>query len=331
MPNQSLILTQKSGKDLSKLQKQFNANIKKINELKQRLQNDEVVLRQIINRIQSEIIPLEQKHNKKLVELVYVFDKHYDDSFFKKKERQKIADFILNKSYELIDKLGIEDLKYIHDKYAFQPYDSINNPELSIFENKEATSENPKGQAKTEEPKAKSAKQIEKEEKLREAAKNSTKATRSIYTDLVKAFHPDREQDETERERKTEIMKRITQAYEKEDLFELLRLKSELQTPESQSFSLAEEHLKHYNKILLEQIASLENSLTEIQKQASVSMGSSNLFKKFGGDEIMMQIKFSQEINSLKKGIRALESNIFQFRNREIMRAFLKDYVFLQF
>ena len=82
MSHQSLILTQKVGKDLSKLQKQFNANVKKINELKQRLKDDEAQLRTIITCIQSDIVPAEQKHLEKITELVYVFDKHHDDSFF---------------------------------------------------------------------------------------------------------------------------------------------------------------------------------------------------------------------------------------------------------
>ena len=89
MSHQSLIITQKSAKDLSKLQKQFNANVKKINELKQRLADDTEQIKTIVNRIQTEVIPFEKKHNQKIVELIYVFDKHYEDAFFKKKEKEK--------------------------------------------------------------------------------------------------------------------------------------------------------------------------------------------------------------------------------------------------
>ena len=110
MSHKALIITQKSEKDLSKLQKQFNANVKKINELKQRLKDDGEQLRKIVTRIQSDIIPTEHKHFEKITELVFVFDKHHDDPFFKKKEKAKIADFIINKSHELIETTGNEDL-----------------------------------------------------------------------------------------------------------------------------------------------------------------------------------------------------------------------------
>ena len=125
MSHKALIITQKSEKDLSKLQKQFNANVKKINELKQRLKDDETALRLIVTRIQSDIIPVEHKHFEKIAELVFVFDKHHDDPFFKKKEKAKIADFIINKSQELIETTGNEALKTLYDKYADEPFDEM--------------------------------------------------------------------------------------------------------------------------------------------------------------------------------------------------------------
>jgi hypothetical protein len=356
MSHQSLILTQKAGKDLSKLQKQFNANVKKINELKQQLKDDEITLRQIITRIQSDIIPVEQKHFEKITELVYVFDKHHDDSFFKKKEKEKISDFIVNKSQELIQATGNEDLKALYDKYADESFDEMDaeaenataemmkNMMSSMFgvefdddadvsdphkmqEYMEQKMEERRAEAEAKKAtKKKTAKQIEKEEKIKEEAKNISKAARSIYTDLVKAFHPDRERDESERLRKTEIMKRVTQAYEKDDLFELLRLKIELQGSDIESLTMADEQLKYYNKILKEQVRELEESLWQLRMQASGPMGGDDLFMKFGGDEKTMNSKFTRQINKLKKNIKMVEEDILELRIKENMRKFLKEY-----
>ena len=121
-------------------------------------------------------------------------------------------------------------------------------------------------------------------------------------------------------------MKLVTQAYEKDDLFELLRLKIELQNSDIESITMADEQLKYYNKILKEQVAELERNLWEIRKQASTSMQDTNLFTKFGGDEKTMKIKFSYEINRLRRNTKELEQNIAVLRGQESMRRFLKDF-----
>ena len=357
MLHESLILTQKSGKDLSKLQKQFNANVKKINDLKQKLVEEETALRHIMTRIQADIMPLQDKHNGALVEMVYVFDKHHDDAFFKKKEKAKIADFIVTKSQELIMELGHDELKPIYDKYADESFDTMNaeaesataemmksmmqsmfgveidddadvsDPQKMQAYVAQKMAEKQEAAEARQATKKKTAKQMEREEKAKEETKNISKAARSIYTDLVKAFHPDRELDEVERDRKTEIMKRVTEAYGNDDLFELLRLKIELQGTDIEAMALADEQLKYYNKILKEQINELEQSRWQLQMQASGGpMGGQDLFARFGGDEKTMKGKFTREMNRLKKQTQALERDIDELKIKENMRMFLKSY-----
>ena len=354
MLHKALIITQKSEKDLSKLQKQFNTNVKKINELKQRLKDDGEQLRKIITRVQSDIIPTEHKHFEKIIELVFVFDKHHDDPFFKKKEKAKIADFIVNKSHELIEITGNEELKVLYEKYTNESFDEMDaeaenataemmkNMMSSMFgvdfeedadvsdpqkmqEYMERKMEEKQAEAKKSKKK-KTDKQIEKEEKMKEEANNISKAARSIYTDLVKAFHPDRERDETERDRKTEIMKKVTQAYEDDDLFELLRLKIELQGADIESLTMADEQLKYYNKILKEQVRELEESLWQLRMQGSGPMGGEDLLSRFGGDEKSMKAKITRQVNKLKNNIKMVEQDIIALGVKENMRGFLKDY-----
>lgn len=356
MSHQGLVITLKSDKDLSKLQKQFNANVKKINELKQQLEDDEASLRLIVTRIQSEIIPIEQKHFNKIAELVYVFDKHYDDPFFKKKEKAKMADFIINQSHELIENKGNQELKTIYDKYADEPFDKmdakaenataemmkdmmssmfgvefdedadVSDPKkMQEYMEKKMQEKEANAQAKKTNKK-KTDKQIEKEEKIKAEAKSISKAARSIYTDLVKAFHPDRERDETERDRKTEIMKRVTQAYEKDDLFELLRLKIELQGSDIDSLTMADEQLKYYNKILKEQVRELEENLWQLRMQSTGPTGGEDLLSRFGGDEKTMEAKIARQVNKLKNNIKMIEQDILALRIKENMRRFLKNY-----
>jgi hypothetical protein len=362
MSHQSLIITKKSDKDLSKLQKQFNSYIKKINDLKKKLVDDNEQLETIMTRVHADIGPVEIQNNQKIVELIYVFDKHYDDPFFKKKEKEKIADFIMGHVVELIEG-GFDELKPIYEKYSdddqsYDEMDAESNQQTAEmmknlmgsmfgidFEDDADVSDPQKMQEyiaqKMEEKQAqaeakratkkKTEKQLEKEAKIKEETQNISKAARSIYTDLVKEFHPDREQDETKKLYKTEIMKQVTQAYEKDDLFELLRLKIELQGSDIDSVTMADQQLKYYNKILKEQINDLEKSLWQLQTMAGSGMpmmgGGPNLFQKFGGDAKTMKAKFTREINRIKKQIKGLEEQISYLKPKENMRQYLKGYV----
>ncbi len=354
----SLILTKKAEKNLSKLQKQFNTYVQKIDELKVRLANDKVQIQQIEHFFQTEIAPLERKHTNKIVDLVYVFDKHYEDPFFKFHEKDKIAHFILEKSVELIEKAGKEELIPIFNKYndtgtyqeISEEYEkdsaetmkkmmqsfygleldkeelNINNPEelQDLFQQKLAEKQANDEAQKTSN--TKTEKQLAKEQKLKEEAKNISKTARSIYTDLVKSFHPDREKDEAERVRKTEIMKQVTAAYEKDDLFELLRLKVSLMNTDVASLTMADEQLKYFNKLLKEQINELEANLWELYNQNPLTNNGSNLLKRYGGDAKTMKMKFNKEVNQLKKSIKAIDESLFELRFKENMRHFLKVY-----
>lgn len=354
----NLILTQQPDKNLSKLQKQFNAYVQKIDELKLRLITDKQQIEIITSTIQKEVAPLEKKHLSKIADLVFVFDKHHDDPFFKRKEKEKIAHFILEKSVELIERAGVEELIPIFNKYnetgtyeeLSEEYEKKNvasikdtmryefglelsEEELNIdnaeeleelFEQKLTEKQASEEAKKT--AKQKTAKQLAKEEKLKKEANNISKSARSIYTDLVKMFHPDREQDEAERARKTEIMKEITAAYEKDDLFELLRLKIALTSTNIASLTMADEQLKYYNKLLKEQINELEASLWELHNQATITNNGSSLFQRFGGDTKTMKMKFKKTTNYLKQMINEVDRNIDVLRFKENMRRFLKDY-----
>ncbi len=66
-----------------------------------------------------------------------------------------------------------------------------------------------------------------KSKKQQEAEEAMNKPLRQIYTSLVKMLHPDSEQDEELKLKKTEVMKEVTEAYEKADLFKLLSLQME--------------------------------------------------------------------------------------------------------
>lgn len=107
----------------------------------------------------------------------------------------------------------------------------------------------------------KSKKQLEKEERMRAQLEIQIQSINAIYKKLVKTLHPDLEQDSHERVKKEELMKRVTTAYDKQDLFELLNIELEWMHTMQQSSSgitYQENQLKIYNEILKDQIKDLE-------------------------------------------------------------------------
>ena len=142
----------------------------------------------------------------------------------------------------------------------------------------------------------KSAKQLEAEARQMEAESALKKTTRQIYLDLVKHYHPDREQDETLRMQKNEWMKQITAAYEAGDQLKLLELQMTLLSERGNVFAdFDETHLKHFNKSLQDQSRELEADL-HFRKMGHPGDFMANFFHP--KEEVIKQ-RVQQELNHM--------------------------------
>ena len=85
---------------------------------------------------------------------------------------------------------------------------------------------------------------------------------REVYRKLASAMHPDRETDPDERERKTVLMQRVNHAYGQRNLLELLQLQLELEHIDASTLNtLTADRLKHYNRVLTEQLDELKQEV----------------------------------------------------------------------
>ncbi len=301
MTTSNIISIEKKGEKLSKLQTQFNSYTKKIDDLKNFITTSKTNLDFGRNLFNEKIEPVYAKMRQIDVDIVYTLDSHFDDPKASKNFKKNISYYIVEQTPTLISVTENSDkLEEIYQKHNGISYeDEVNEQrkeqedmikkmfgvdmndeeQRADFFNKTTPEDFLNGflggkqdkkstkNANHEERQAKkkTAGQIAKELKAEEEAKNVGQASRKIYTELVKQFHPDREPDEQERERKTEIMKRITAAYEKNDLFDLLKLQLEyLQIDNNHINKLADDKLKYYNKILKEQLDELQDELAEV-------------------------------------------------------------------
>jgi hypothetical protein len=105
-------------------------------------------------------------------------------------------------------------------------------------------------------------------ERKTQEAREASQSVRDIYRKLASALHPDRETDPTERQRKTSLIQRANQAYERNDLLELLTLQIETEQIDADALAgVPEARLRHYNRMLLEQAQVLD---TEVLERAAV-------------------------------------------------------------
>lgn len=105
----------------------------------------------------------------------------------------------------------------------------------------------------------KTKKQLEKESKKQAIEEMQSKSLHTIYKQLVRVLHPDLEQDSQKRAWKEELMKKLTTAYENNDLYSLLTIEMEwMNFSVGKIQSQNDEDLKIYNAILKDQIQELQ-------------------------------------------------------------------------
>ena len=343
----------------SKAQKEFNRLTKKIENTEKEIKEFKDVAEKLQQRVAREMRPLTVQLAQLQAQVVRIYDRAHDSKDFKKAEKKKLAHLIQTLAFDLIDMEGIEDLKAIYDKYDKEGYDAVNeemeqaqldmakqmasqmlgidlsdvdlkDPEKmreflqqKMQEQEAAEEERQQVAAERRAKKPKTERQQALEAKREEETRNITKSVRTLYMDLVKAFHPDREPDEAEKARKTEIMQRVTQAYEASDLLALLRLQLEFDRIDQDHLeTLADDQLRYYNKILKDQAQDLEGELYAIQERMGRMSGS-----PFGVSSTMqVEYKFNSDVRQLKKSIKDMKSDIGMFSDLSVLKLWLKDY-----
>ncbi|GAB4047556.1 hypothetical protein [Spirosoma litoris] len=362
-PQQHIIQigTKKQQAILSKSQKEFNRLIKKIETLGQSLHSLREAAQHIQQRVQTDYRPLLEQYSRFRADLVRVFDRAYERKEFTKTEKKKLVDLIQKMAFELIDVHGLDELKPIYDKYDSDGFDQTNaesdqqtadlmkemmgsmfgiqfeddvdvsDPQKmtayvqeQLAQREAAEAERRQQAADRKAKKPKTEKQQEREAKKLAEERNITKAVRTLYLDLVKAFHPDREPDEAEKARKTEIMHRVTEAYEKSDLLALLRLQLEFEhIDQSHLENLAEEQLKYYNKILRQQAQELDDEFFALQNDLSAMTGKPAFAVN---SPIALEFSLNSDIAQLKRDIKQIKADLKALAEPAVLKQWLKTY-----
>ncbi|MFI8011050.1 molecular chaperone DnaJ [Acinetobacter sp. ABJ_C4_1] len=166
------------------------------------------------------------------------------------------------------------------------------------------------------------AKQERQQQKREQAEQMATQSLKTVYLKIAAMIHPDREQDETKKEEKTELFQQASQAYEKQDLFYLLKLQLQLEQNKGLGAKeLSAEQLRFYKLALDTQSQQLEIQIAEILDSFQLAKNVkaehvhiSDVYKAVDADcaELKQQLKWEKErLKHMKKvsGVEILLEN----------------------
>ena len=330
--------------DLNKRQKEFNLLSEKIEQLDNLIPELETARDEMIRRIPTDLNPLVMEYQTFRVELVQVMDRTYEADLFRKAYLTKLSYLICENAFDLIANYGFDELKPVYNKYsetdietalllANQKIEKITDPAFLLEEEIQPEKELPENfheLPEDEQQRLKEERRAEKvQAKIQQAKQNldkqkTTKSVRTVYMDLVKAFHPDREIDENEKVRKTEIMQRVTLAYQENNLLGLLKLQIEFDCIDQDHLeNLSKNQLNYYNKVLKQQVEELETQKEVIQKEISALCG---IPFQHANSYTSSIVKFNTNVNEAKAEIKNIKQILKQWKIPSVFKTYLKTY-----
>ncbi len=194
-----------------------------------------------------------------------LFDKHSDTDFDTEQQQTRLAMKDMVEAMTGMD-LG-DDADIASDEELFKRLHAgmAAEAEAEAEAEREQTSA-----AKPQKPRRKSAAQQQREAD----AQLATQSVREIFRKLASALHPDRETDPVERAAKTTLMQKVNQAYAANDLLTLLELQLQIEQVDASHIAGAStQRLKHYNKLLAEQLAELKHEVDRVEAGFRMDFG----------------------------------------------------------
>ncbi len=345
---------------LSPAQKKFNGLIKKIGAQKKLLAEWQAGLARCQQDALTQLEPLRKALSEHQAELVLLLDQLFTRHKFTRGQQAKLAHLIRETCEELIGLHQRDDLKPLYNKYSADDFDAqtqetdalaaeflktMLEQEFGIALDDDAFDFDPRDPHGTAErlaekvrqqqeqaeaaavsrPKRKkTAKQLAKEAREHEEAAHVSKSIQAVYRQLVAALHPDREPDSAERERKTDLMQKVTVAYGNKNLLQLLELQLAVeQIDQSQLNNIAEDRLRHYNKVLQNQLDELQEEVELMEMQIG-GMLQVSPFETLTPKRIAFMLK--EDIRTVREAIARIQHDMQRFQDVRQLKKWLQGY-----
>ncbi|MGB4673153.1 MAG: molecular chaperone DnaJ [Azovibrio sp.] len=333
---------------LSKDQKAFNGLIKKIGARRARMGEWEDILPIFRQKYASDLLPLQEQCLDLQWQLARALDAAHGTKGITKGEKRKLAELIVELSEAVLAHKDHGELKELFNKHSPSDYDEdeaarlegmkamleltlgmdlgddvdMNSPEevLKRVESQfraqqEAHAEAESSRKRSRQEEARAARQEAEE-------KQQSQSIREVFRKLASALHPDREPDPAEQARKTVLMQRANEAYEKGNLLQLLELQLELEhIDQAHLAAIRPERLKHYIKILKGQLEDLDMEIQHVEEQLITDFGLPPFKALHPSDLISMLL---QDISTCQRQIAELQQQIATAADPKQLKAWLK-------
>lgn len=350
---QSVVAIEATGEQaLSPAQRQYNATLDKIEKQKAALEEWQLAHEQCQRQVAGKYEPLRQQLANEQVKLVCVFDDHLITTKLTKNQRSKLTSIIIELCEQLINETDNTELRAIYQRYVpeetcltdeeqtemdaalrsafedafgFSLDESVdvNDPDIiakHLFEQQQAN----QAQHQAQRARKKTAKQLEKEAREKAEAESAQESIQAIYRQLVKALHPDREADEAERARKTQLMQAVTVAYEEKNLIKLLELQLQETQVSQQLHQLSDNKIQSFIKLLEQQWQQLKAETQQIEQRYKMMLGMAD-FNRLTPKKLQSYLK--EDIARLEQQLQQTRSDRRNFeQDIDYFKAWLKYY-----
>lgn len=148
------------------------------------------------------------------------------------------------------------------------------------------------------------------QQKIEQAQKQATQSIKTVYLKIASIIHPDREQDESKKALKTELFQHANDAFERQDLFYLLKMQMQIELDQNlNKKGLNEDQTKAYKLALETQLKQLNDEIETVidalywkkpkqqNKKALHSLKLDDVYKQIEQDvsDLKQQIKWEKE------------------------------------
>lgn len=340
---------------LSKAQKSFNNQIKQIETLRATLAAWEAALPPFYNGWTRDFLPLVEESAAWDAKIVRALDAASNVKGMGKRQRAMLVELIVALAGALATERDDAEMKAIYNKHSGYDFDTEVQEDVdltkALFEeifnldlgdepinSEEELDERVEAEmrrkqlgeaaaAETTEPppggKKPSAAQRAKEKQQAQEAAQISQSIREIYRKLVSTLHPDREPDAAERTRKTQLMQRVNQAYDKRNLLVLLELQLELEHIDAAHIGqLNAEKLRYYNLILEDQIDELKQELMRVEARFRMDYDISS-FEEIGPEDLPGMLK--ENVEDMRQSIRQAEQDLQCIADKKLFKNWLKQ------
>lgn len=338
-----ILIIKQQENSLSKKQLEFNKLIRSVEKRRKDLQQLEESFKKMIAGYEEKLHPYKKEFSDSSFEFIKLLDSHFESGKLKKPQQEKTAQMILNILASIEAGENLETVQAMASKYtAFQQKDMSEAEKMmgkemlkSMFSSAfgvemddedidlanfsqmgeklhSKLAEEMYEQRKENFSNTKHKSYTGQNKKLAEKAELLRKSWKTLYTQLVRKLHPDAEPDADLKVQKTEILKKVTAAYEHNDFYTLLHLyqmEIGFNAGEQNTHQLKNDNvLNDYIGILKKQDAELRDKIGAIKWEAEdrnmAFITHKNAWIMFEQFLLQEQAHYTLQINNTKSDIK---------------------------